>query len=75
MKFEHTAILLFKRVSSPKDGKYVCAIFTSNLLLNLQDLYHNFYPDFIFKKLFKGIDLLCLTPLSAIFQLYHGDQF
>jgi hypothetical protein len=19
--------------------------------------------------------LLCLTPLSAIFQLYHGDQF
>ena len=21
------------------------------------------------------IDLLCLTTLSAIFQLYHGDQF
>jgi len=21
------------------------------------------------------IDLLCLTPLSAIFQLDHGDQF
>ena len=21
------------------------------------------------------IDLLCLTPLSAIFWLYHGDQF
>ena len=21
------------------------------------------------------VDLLCLTPLSAIFQLYHGDQF
>jgi hypothetical protein len=21
------------------------------------------------------LDLLCLTPLSAIFQLYHGDQF
>jgi hypothetical protein len=20
-------------------------------------------------------DLLCLTPLSAIFQLYHSDQF
>jgi len=20
-------------------------------------------------------DLLCLPPLSAIFQLYHGDQF
>jgi hypothetical protein len=20
-------------------------------------------------------DLLCVTPLSAIFQLYHGDQF
>jgi hypothetical protein len=20
-------------------------------------------------------DLLCLTPRSAIFQLYHGDQF
>jgi len=24
---------------------------------------------------FDLIDLLCLTPLSAIFQLYHGDQF
>jgi hypothetical protein len=26
----------------------------------------------------KGFDLIddwCLTPLSAIFQLYHGDQF
>jgi hypothetical protein len=21
------------------------------------------------------IDLLCLMPLSAVFQLYHGDQF
>jgi len=20
-------------------------------------------------------EFLCLTPLSAIFQLYHGDQF
>jgi hypothetical protein len=24
---------------------------------------------------FRLIDLLCLMPLSAIFQLYHGDQF
>ena len=24
---------------------------------------------------FIWFDLLCLTPLSAIFQLYHGDQF
>jgi hypothetical protein len=23
----------------------------------------------------ERFDLLCLTPLSAIFQLYHGDQF
>ena len=23
----------------------------------------------------KEFDLLCLTPLSPIFQLYHGDQF
>ena len=22
-----------------------------------------------------SFDLLCLTPLSAIFQLYNGDQF
>jgi hypothetical protein len=22
-----------------------------------------------------SFDLLCLTPLSAIFQLYHGDQW
>jgi len=27
------------------------------------------FPDLIL------FDLLCLTPLSAIFQLYHGDQF
>jgi hypothetical protein len=26
-------------------------------------------------KLLLMIDLLCLTPLSGIFQLYHGDQF
>jgi hypothetical protein len=25
--------------------------------------------------LIDWFDLLCLTPLSAIFQLYHGDQF
>ena len=24
---------------------------------------------------FDLIDLFCLMPLSAIFQLYHGDQF
>jgi hypothetical protein len=23
----------------------------------------------------RFIDFWCLTPLSAIFQLYHGDQF
>jgi hypothetical protein len=27
------------------------------------------------KYRFDWIDLLCLTPLSAIFQLYHGDSF
>ena len=26
-------------------------------------------------KLLLMIDLLCITPLSGIFQLYHGDQF
>ena len=36
----------------------------------------------IFKSVFdrkkdelEWFDLLCLTPLSAIFQLFHGDQF
>jgi hypothetical protein len=24
---------------------------------------------------FDWFDLLCLTPLSALFELYHGDQF
>jgi hypothetical protein len=24
---------------------------------------------------FDLIDLLCITPLSAIFELYHGNQF
>ena len=23
----------------------------------------------------QGLDLLCLTPLPTIFQLYHGDPF
>jgi hypothetical protein len=27
------------------------------------------------KTIIDLIDLLCLTPLSAIFQLYHGDHF
>jgi len=26
-------------------------------------------------KFMIRFDSLCLTPLSAIFQLYHGDQF
>jgi lipopolysaccharide biosynthesis glycosyltransferase len=26
-------------------------------------------------KMIYDCDLLCLMPLSAIFQLYHGDQF
>jgi hypothetical protein len=26
-------------------------------------------------KVIYLIDLLCLTPLSEIFQLYHGNQF
>jgi hypothetical protein len=25
--------------------------------------------------IFLNLDLLCLTPLSALFQLYYGDQF
>jgi len=28
-----------------------------------------------FRSIVIWFDLLCLTPLSAIFQLYHGDQF
>jgi len=27
------------------------------------------------KWIVRLVDLLYLTPLSAIFQLYHGDQF
>ena len=38
--------------------------------LSLQNL--RFSPIRIALILF---DLLCLTPISAIFQLYHGDQF
>jgi hypothetical protein len=38
--------------------------------LSLQNL--RFFPIRIALILF---DLLCLTPISAIFQLYHGDQF
>ena len=31
--------------------------------------------EFAWLILFCFVDFLCLTPLSAIFQLYHGDQF
>ena len=31
--------------------------------------------DFYLMQDLIWFDFLCLTPLSAIFQLYHGDQF
>ena len=34
-----------------------------------------FIFDFKFEFKLSDLDLLCLMPLSAIFQLYHGDQF
>jgi hypothetical protein len=34
-----------------------------------------FHSSFILINFINLFDLLCLTPLPAIFQLYHGDQF
>jgi len=45
---------------------------------NLKDSVHQREkPHFAIIRRFDwyGLILLCLTPLSAIFQLYHGDQF
>jgi len=43
-------------------------IFIAHLIYRLQ------LGDLEVKKLLKKMGLLCLTTLSAIFQLYHGDQ-
>ena len=44
--------------------EFVLKMFESNTI----DKGHCLWLDFEF-------DFWCLTPLSAIFQLYHGDQF
>jgi len=44
--------------------------------LKIIRLYHQTFPSVIMNYHSAGLfDILCLTPLSAIFQLYHGDQF
>jgi hypothetical protein len=42
-------------------------------VINLQGLY--VHENYICNNFFKTFDFWYLTPLSAIFQLYHGDQF
>ena len=44
--------------------------------LKIIRLYHQTFPSVIMNYHSAGLfDILCLMPLSAIFQLYHGDQF
>jgi len=40
----------------------------------LYDIVHFYNCDHDDEIIFV-VDFLCLTPLSAIFQLYHGNQF
>ena len=52
-----------------------------NLLTKNSQTAHPFFLEYVLHQLKKClflirlIDFWCLLPLSAIFQLYHGDQF
>jgi len=50
-------------------------LFQFSNLKSVCDIYSLDTYIWFMKRKIDWFDLLCLTPLSAIFQLYHGDQF
>jgi hypothetical protein len=57
---------LFQNIERQNNLDFVC-------IESKTDSYCRAYLNVVLDE--RLIDLLCLTPLSAIFQLYHGDQF
>ena len=45
------------------------------MVINSTDIKINKQPTLILTQFEFEFEFWCLTPLSAIFQLYHGDQF
>ena len=52
-------------------GKSIEQIFYRQYICTLWNIKNNYFVNMIDFFLIFGV----LTPLSAIFQLYHGDQF
>jgi len=52
---------------------FTCFVFVcATPIATFHYMFVDFFSSWLYDLLF---DFWCLTPLSAIFQLYHGDQF
>ena len=72
MRFQRR-VCFFQKSTNEKQELPMAAMFINGSGLYEQSLNIYLSVDMIFQSLW--FHLLCLTPLAAIFQQYHGDQF
>jgi hypothetical protein len=62
-----------------RSRKWLFFLFFINIiyaLFNTTEIQYQLFPPLIYpENIWWWFDFWCLTPLSAVFQLYHGDQF